>query len=151
MRVLGRDVIDLAEVALLDERELDVAQHVGRVLVGVHAGVVVHDTAVQLARLVVLGQLALVAVVRFAGDDVIRDLVRRLGGVGAEFVLEAVGHVLRVAGVIAVDAHGAVEVEGGVGGGHERAVDWGVVSYAWKTAGMIAGLGSASYQGSGAD
>jgi len=42
-------------------------------------------------------------------------------------VLERVGHVLRVAGVVCVVAGLAVEVEGAVGAGHEGAVDGDLV------------------------
>ncbi len=63
-----------------------------------------HDALVEVAGLVVLGEFTLVAEVGLARDDVVRDGVGGLGGVGAELVHEAVGRVLRVAGVVGVGA-----------------------------------------------
>lgn len=90
-------------------------------------GFVVHHTLVELGRLRVLALLAFVRVVALPRHDVIRDLIRRLGGVGPERVLEAVGCVRRVARVVRVAAQGAVEVEALVLPGHEGAVDGDLV------------------------
>ena len=122
-RVLGRDVVDLREVSLRNDRVVDVAQHLGGVGVQVLARLVAHDALVEFAGLVVFAQLALVPVVGFARDDVVGDFVRCFGDVRAELVLEAVGSVLLAAAVVGVDAHGPVGVHGAEGAGHEGAVD----------------------------
>lgn len=85
-----------------------------------------HDAPVEVAGLVVFGEFALVAKVGLARDDVVGDGVGGFGSVGPELVHEAVGRVLRVAGVVGVGAQLAVEVEGGVVACHEGAVDWDV-------------------------
>lgn len=125
--ILRRNVVDLREILLRDLREVDMAQHLGRVGVQVLARLVVHDALVELARLVVLAQLALVVVVALARDDVVRDLVRRFGGVWAEFGGEAVGRVLLVACVVGVDPHRSIEVDRAVGLRGEGAVDGDLV------------------------
>jgi len=97
-----------------------------RVCVQRSACIVVHDACVKLAGLVVLGELALVIVVRLAGDDVVGDGVRGFGDIGTELGEHdiAVGVDVCVATVVGVGTEVAVEVEGRVGGCHEGAVDW---------------------------
>ena len=55
--------------------------------------------------------------------DVVRYLIRRLGGVGAESMLEAVGYVGLVPSMIRIAAQCAVEVETLILSSHEGAVD----------------------------
>ena len=58
--VLRSDVVDLREVLHLDDGEVDVAHHLGGVLVQVLSGFVAHHSLVQLARLVILAYLTFV-------------------------------------------------------------------------------------------
>lgn len=101
--------------------------HLRGVLVQVLPGSVVHYALVELGRLRVLALFAFVRVVALPRHDVVRDLVRRLGGVGPERMLETVGYVRLVPSVVRVAAQGAVEVEALVLPGHEGAVDGDLV------------------------
>jgi len=118
------DTVLLSEILVLDDWLGDLAKHNRRVGVEVVTGLVVHDVLVQVAWLIVLGDLSLVVVVRFAADDIVGDLIWCFGGVGAELGhgYEGVGGVLRVAGVVGIDTHLAIEVKRREGGGHEWAV-----------------------------
>ncbi len=62
-------------------------------------------------------------IMAFPADDIVSDCVKGFGGIGTKLVLERVGHVLWVSGMVCVVAGRAVEVQGAVGAGHERAVD----------------------------
>lgn len=114
-------------ITYLDDGESDTGHHLRRVLVQMLPRSVVHDALVELGRLRVFALLALVRVVALPRDHVVRHVIRRLGGVGPERVLEAVGRVRRVARVVGVAAQGAVEVEALVLPGHEGAVDGDLV------------------------
>jgi hypothetical protein len=126
-RILRINAVDLRQVPLRNDRVVDVRQHLSRVGVQRFASLVVHDALVELARLVVFGEFAFVVVVALARDDVVGDFVGGFGGVGAEFVREGVGGVLFAAGVVGVEAHGAIDVYGAEAAGHEGAVDWDLV------------------------
>lgn len=126
-RIFRRNTVNLRQIRLRNDRIVDMRQHLRRVRVQIRARLVVHDTLIQLARLVVLAELALVVVVGLARDDVVRDFVRRFRDFGRELVGEAVRRVLLAAGVVGVDAHGAVNVERTVGFGHEGAIDGNLV------------------------
>ena len=67
-------------------------------------------------------KLCLVCEVAFAADNVVGDGVRCLGGVRTKLVLEAVRRILRVASMVGIDTHLAVEVQRREGAGHEGAV-----------------------------
>lgn len=114
-------------VTYLDDGEADMRHHLRGVLVQVLPGSVVHYALVELGRLRVLALLAFVRVVALPRHDVVRDLVRRLGSVGPERMLETVGYVRLVPGVVRVAAQGTVEVEALVLPGHEGAVDGDLV------------------------
>lgn len=62
----------------------------------------------------ILANLALVIVVALAGHNVIGDLVGCLSDIWAEFVDEAIWCDLLVVGMIGIDTHWAVEVDGRV-------------------------------------
>lgn len=62
-----------------------------------------------------------------AADNGIADLIRRFCNIRAEFVGEAVGHVLRVPTVIAITAEPAIEIQRRHRLGHEGAVDGNLV------------------------
>ena len=53
--------------------------------------------------------------------------VRRLSSVRAELVDEAIWGVLRIACVIGVDSHWAIEVDRGVRLGHEWTIHWNLM------------------------
>lgn len=109
--VLGRNVVDLRQILLRNDRIVDMAEHQSRVRVQILPPGVVHHALVQIASLGVLVDFAFVVVVALARDDVIGHFVWRFRDVWAEFIGEAVGCILLVAGVIAIDAHLTVEVE----------------------------------------
>ena len=138
-RVLRRNAVDLRQVSLRDDGVVDVREHLGCVGVQRRAGLVVHDALVELAWLVVLAELALVVVVALAADDGVGDLVGCFGGVGAELVCEAVWQVLLAAGVVGVDAHGAIDVWRAERIGHEGTVDWDLMEIDTDT--VVLGLG----------
>ena len=124
LRVLRRDLVQLRQIPRLDALVGDVAQPHGGIPVQMRAGVLVHDAAVELARLVVLGLLGLVVVVRLAGDGVVGDFVGRLGDVWSELVEATIGDVRGLATVVGVATELAVEVWGVDCAGHEGAVYW---------------------------
>ena len=121
-RVLGRNVVNLRKVLFLDDRVINMRQHLRRILMQILTRLLAHNAPVQIPGLVVLADFPFVVIMALARDDVVRDFVRRLGDVGPVLVREAVGRILLVARVVGVDAHGAVEVDGGVGARHEGAV-----------------------------
>ncbi len=122
-RVGWLDLIQLREVLDLDDLFADPAEHSSSIIVQMLARDVRHDVLIQIAGLIILSErTSLVVEVAFARDDIITHFIRRFGGVGAEFVDEAVRCVLWVLGVVSVDPHRAVEVQGRVGRGHEGAV-----------------------------
>jgi len=95
----------------LDISVLDKLEHVEGVGDGMLPPFRRHDPAPQLLSLVVLVFLCLMPVVALAAHNVVRDLVRRLGNIGAELVREAVGVVLLVSCVVGIDTHLAIELE----------------------------------------
>lgn len=84
---------------------------------------IVHDTPVEFRGLRIFTLLAFMRVMGLPGDNIVGDRVGSLGSVGSEGMLEAVRHVLLVAGMVGIGAHRSVEVEAGIIAGHKRAVD----------------------------
>lgn len=111
LRIFWCDVVDLCQVSLRDEWVVDVTEQLGSVGMQVLACFVVHDTCVEVTSLSILADLAFVVVVALARNDVVGDFVRCLCHVWSEFVGEAIGCVLLVAGVVAIDPHCSIEVE----------------------------------------
>ena len=66
-------------------------------------------------------------IVTLPRHDVVRYLIRRLGDVGAERMLETVGYVRLIPSMVRITAQLAVEVETLVLPGHEGAVDGNLV------------------------
>lgn len=125
--ILWRNVVDLGQVFLHNDSVIDVRHHLGGVGVQVLALLVGHNTKVELARLVVFAELALVVVVTLAGDDIVGDLVGCLCNIGAELVGERVGVVLLVACMVSIHTHCAIEVDRGVRPSHEGTIGGNLV------------------------
>jgi hypothetical protein len=62
-------------------------------------------------------------IVAFPRDDVIGDYIKGPSSIWTELVLERVGHVLRVPGMIGIVTLLSVEVERTKGTSHERTID----------------------------
>ena len=88
---------------------------------------VVHDTLIELGCLRILALLTFVRIMTLSRYDVVRYLIRRLGGVRAESMLEAVGYVGLIPSMIRIAAQCAVEVETLILPSHEGAVDGNLV------------------------
>lgn len=101
--------------------------HLRSVLVQMLPRCVVHHTLVELGCLRILTLLALMRIVTLPRHDVVGDLIRRLGGVRAERMLEAVGYVRLIPSMVRIGSHLPVEVETLILPGHERAVDGDLV------------------------
>ena len=84
---------------------------------------VVHDTLVELGCLRILALLTFMRIMTLSRHDVVRYLIRRLGDVGAESMLEAVGYVGLIPNMIGIATQCAVEVKTLILPGHEGAVD----------------------------
>src|SRR5882757_419998 len=82
-----------------------------------------HISCVQFSCLIVVREFSFVMIVAFPRDDVIGDHVRGFSSVWTELVLERVGHVLRVPGMIGIVTLLSVKVERTKGTGHEWTVD----------------------------
>ena len=90
-------------------------------------GGIAHDTPVQLRSLGIFALLALVRVMAFARDYIVRHGIRRLSDIRSKAVFEAVRHVLLVAGMVGVGSHRTIKVQAGVLAGHKGAIDGDLV------------------------
>ena len=111
----------------LNDWKSDTRHHLCGVLVQVLPCCVVHDTLVELGRLRILALLTFMRIMTLSRHDVVSYLIRRLGRVGAERMLEAVGCVGWIPSMIRIAAQCAVEVETLILPGHEGAVDGNLV------------------------
>jgi len=127
-RVFRGDVVDLRQVLLLqrsladrvsdtgsvgshlDNGVVHFCHHLGRVLMRVVSGFIAHHTFIELRSLGIFALLTFMRIVALPRDDGVGYGVGSFGSIRPESVLEAVRHILLVAGVIRINAHRAVKV-----------------------------------------
>ena len=112
LSIVGANVVDLGEISLLYHRIPDESQQVGCVANSVLPLSIAHNAAPKLFRLVIVTLLTFMPVVALAGNDIVANEVWCLCNVWTKFVREAVWHVLLIAGMVGINAHLAIEVQG---------------------------------------
>ena len=111
----------------LNDGKSDMRHHLRGILMQMLPRRIIHDTLVEFGGLRILALLAFMRIVTLPRHDVVGHLIRRLGGIGTECMLEAVGYVRLVSSMVRIAAQGAVKIEALVLSGHEGAVDGDLV------------------------